>query len=107
MRATAVILALGAATAKGALPDASVAGPSSGLHFGAAANSQVEQIDYRRCWMRDGKRHCRLVHSGGGNDDNAIPAYGAGRPESYRVGTAEWYRAMERDGRLHTEGSSP
>jgi hypothetical protein len=91
----------------GALPDASVAGPSSGLHFGAAANSQVEQIDYRRCWMRDGKRHCRLVHSGGGNDDNAIPAYGAGRPESYRVGTAEWYRAMEREGRLHTEGSSP
>ena len=107
MRTTAVILALGAATAMGALPDASVAGPSSGLRLGAAANSQVELVDYRRCWMQAGKRHCRLVRSGGGSDDNAIPAYGAERPENYRVGTAEWYRAMERDGRLGTEGGSP
>ena len=66
-----------------------------------------QHIDYRRCWMRYSKRHCAWVPSGGGRDDNAIPAYGAGRPENYRVGTAEWYRAMERDGRLHTEGSAP
>ena len=85
MHTTAVIFGLGAATAIGALLDASVAGPSSGLRFGAAASSQVEQIDYRQCWMRDG-RHCRLVRSGGGSDDDSIPAYGAGGPESYRVG---------------------
>jgi hypothetical protein len=107
MRTIAVMLALGVATTMGALPNAALAGPSSGLGFSAAANSQVEHIDYRRCWMRYGKRHCAWVPSGGGRDDNAIPTYGAGRPENYRVGTAEWYRAMERDGRLHTEGSAP
>jgi hypothetical protein len=108
MRTTAAFIALGAATAMGLLPGPAIAGPSSGLHFAAATYSQVETIDYRRCWTSDGKRHCRWVRSnGGGRDDNAVPAYGAGRPENYRVGTAEWYRAMERDGRLSTEGSSP
>jgi hypothetical protein len=111
MRSIAALIAFGAATAAGLLPDAALAGPSSGLRSGAVTNSPIQQIDYRRCWTRDGKRHCRWVSSGGSNvggrDDNAIPAYGAGRPENYRVGTAEWYRAMERDGRLSTEGSSP
>jgi hypothetical protein len=70
--------------------------------------SSVEQIDYQRCWTRSGKRHCRLVRGNGGSrGDNAIPAYGANRADNHRVGTAEWYRAMERDGRLGTEGGSP
>jgi hypothetical protein len=110
MRPTAAFIAF-AATVMGLLPGNAFAGPSSGLSSGSTVtNSPVEQIDYRRCWTSDGKRHCRLVGSNGNGssrDDNAVPAYGAGRPENYRVGTAEWYRAMERDGRLSTEGSSP
>ena len=103
MRTTAVMLALGAATAMASLPDAAQAGPAV-VQQSVHANLLVEQVDYRRCWMQDGKRHCRLVRNDGSRDDNAVPAYGAGRPENYRVGSAEWYRAMERDGRLHTEG---
>jgi len=90
------------------LPGTAIAGPSLPLHPDAATISPVQQVDYRRCWTSDGKRHCRLVRSNGGTrNDNAIPTYGAGRADNYRVGTAEWYRAMERDGRLSTEGGSP
>jgi hypothetical protein len=109
MRATAAaLLAFGAATPLGLLPGPALAGATPGLHSGPVAVSQVERVDYRRCWTSDGKRHCRWVPSSSGRrDGNAVPAYGAARPESYRVGTAEWYRAMERDGRLSTEGGSP
>lgn len=55
----------------------------------------VEQVAYRRCRWAYGERHCRRV---GGN---RIYQYGAGSPDDYRVGTAEWYRAMEREGRLN------
>ena len=107
MRPTAAFFAFGAAIAT--LPGMALAGPASGLRSGAVAISPVEPIDYRRCWTSDGKRHCRWVPNttGGRRDDNAIPAYGASRAENNRVGTAEWYRAMERDGRLGTEGGSP
>ena len=106
MPTKAVLFAFGAAMAM--LPGTASAGASPGLHSGAIATSMVEQIDYRRCWTSDGKRHCRWVPSNGGRrDDNAVPAYGAGRADNYRVGSAEWYRAMEREGRLSTEGGSP
>jgi hypothetical protein len=61
--------------------------------------NQVEQIVYRRCWWQAGERHCRSVRDG-----NRIYRYGSGSPEDYRVGTSEWYRAMERDGRLNRPG---
>jgi hypothetical protein len=106
MPSKAVLFAFGAAVAL--LSGTASAGPSSALHSGAATIWPIEQIDYRRCWTSDGKRHCHWVRSNnGGRDANALPAYGAGRAENYRVGTAEWYRAMERDGRLSTEGGSP
>jgi len=60
---------------------------------------KFEQVAYRRCWWRHGERHCRWTGSG-----NRIYRYGAGSPDDYRVGTAEWYRAMERDGRLNRPG---
>jgi hypothetical protein len=109
MRATAAaLLAFGAAMPLGLSAGLSLAGAAPGLHFRLTTGSQVEPVDYRRCWTSDGKRHCRWVPSTGARkDDNAVPAYGASRPENYRVGTAEWYRAMERDGRLSTEGGSP
>lgn len=61
--------------------------------------SGVEEVAYRRCWWQYGERHCRRVRDG-----NRIYRYGAGSPEDYRVGTSEWYRAMERDGRLNRPG---
>ena len=58
--------------------------------------NQVEQVAYRRCWWADGVRHCRWTRDG-----NRMYRYGAGSPEDYRVGTSEWYRAMERDDRIN------
>jgi len=55
------------------------------------SHNQASLVDYR-CWRRNGVRHCR--------DDNWIPRYGAGSPDDYRIGTAEWYRAMQREDRL-------
>jgi hypothetical protein len=60
---------------------------------------QVEQVAYRRCWWQYGERHCRTVRAG-----NRIYRYGAASPDDYRMGTAEWYRAMEREDRLNKPG---
>jgi hypothetical protein len=57
--------------------------------------TQAEQVAYR-CWWRYGERHCRWVRGG-----SRIYRYGAGSPDDYRVGTSEWYRAMEREDRLN------
>jgi hypothetical protein len=106
MLSRAAVCALGAVVAM--LHGTALAGPSLPRDSNSVTISPVQQIDYRRCWTSDGKRHCRLVRSNGGSrNDNAIPTYGAGRADNYRMGTAEWYRAMERDGRLSTEGGSP
>ena len=59
--------------------------------------TQTEEVAYRRCWWRYGERHCRWV-------GDRIYRYGAGSPDDYRVGTSEWYRAMERDDRLNRPG---
>ena len=80
-------------TASGAV----LAAPSIPTAPGVTA--QIEQVAYRRCWWKHGERHCRWVGNG-----NGIYRYGAGSPDDYRVGTAEWYRAMERDGRLNRPG---
>jgi len=58
--------------------------------------NQVEQVAYRLCWWADGVRHCRRAYHG-----NGIYRYGAGSPEDYRVGSSQWYRAMERDDRIN------
>ena len=81
------------------------AGAMSNLSALPSASSLVDRIDYRRCWRRNGERHCRWFTTNNEKDNNLVPAYGAGSPESYRVGTAEWWRAMERDGRLSRDRS--
>jgi hypothetical protein len=80
-------------------------GAVSSLPALATASALVDRIDYRRCWRRNGERHCRWVTTNNEKDNNSVPAYGAGSPESYRVGTAEWWRAMEREGRLSRDRS--
>jgi hypothetical protein len=57
---------------------------------------QAEHVAYRHCWRQHGVRHCQWA-----GDANRIYRYGAGSPDDYRVGTAEWYRAMEREDRLN------
>jgi hypothetical protein len=74
------------------------AGPG-GMPTKPGLTEQARQIAYRRCWWHHGERHCRRV-----GDDNRIYRYGAGSPDDYRVGTAEWYRAMEREDRLNKPG---
>ena len=32
-----------------------------GVNLKAGATSSVEKVDYRRCWWRHGRRHCRWV----------------------------------------------
>jgi hypothetical protein len=82
---------------------AAVCGPAFAAPVATQANpgiqSEIQQVAYRRCWWQHGERHCRWVRNG-----NRIYRYGAGSPDDYRVGTAEWYRAMERDGRLNRPG---
>ena len=65
----------------------------------------VQQVAVR-CWWRDGVRRCRPAWSGGSprvygyyRYYEYAPSYGNPRPEAYRTGTAEWWRAMERWGR--------
>jgi hypothetical protein len=83
---------LGVATGGAALASPAIVGKPG-------ITKQVEAVAYRRCWWKYGERHCRWVDGG-----DRIYRYGAGSPDDYRVGTAEWYRAMERDGRLNRPG---
>jgi hypothetical protein len=66
------------------------------------ADPAVHQVVDKRCTSRQGGRHCR----------NALPrrtaeakqrgygyAYGAPKAEFYPMGSAEWWQAMEREGR--------
>jgi hypothetical protein len=93
VRTMAIIL--GAASGILSIPHAAQAAPGVGVQLLPTQNVLTEQIAYRRCWWAYGERHCRRV------GDNRIYQYGAGSSDDYRVGTAEWYRAMEREGRLN------
>jgi hypothetical protein len=92
VRLISISLVLSAAATIGSIPDAARASTASRIL--PADEAQARPIAYH-CWSAYGQRHCRWV---GGN---RIYRYGAGSPDEYPVGTAEWYRAMERDGRLN------
>ena len=51
-------------------------GAMDGIRSGDAA-SAVEQASYRRCWWRNGHRHCRWVDDGYGPGVNLY--FGGGR----------------------------
>ena len=64
--------------------------------------STVDQVRYRRCWMRNGERHCRWVEDGSDSNSNSYNDtrdVGSRRPEDFRFGSTEWWRAMDRQGR--------
>jgi hypothetical protein len=85
------------------------AGPigNSAIAFMAtgAESSLVERVDTRRCWQRNGERHCNWYEgsrayrdrNGGGNyyehDSNNLP-----------VGSQRWWDQMLRENRLNPGG---
>jgi uncharacterized protein YcfJ len=93
--------ALGAVLAAGfSAPDATAL---SGVSQPGYAGPAVHAVAYRRCTMRQGRRHCRNVESrrvppretqrGYGYD------YGTPKAEFYPTGSSAWWQAMEREGR--------
>lgn len=76
---------------------ASVTAPSgAALRSAAAEATNVTSVAYRRCWWRNGARHCRLVG----------PSYRGYRSSDYYVqdasklpfGSQRWWRVKEREG---------
>jgi hypothetical protein len=100
MRATTPLLSFAvlAATAVLALP--AQAAPAAATRDAVArdAVSGVEPVAYRRCWWDDGRRRCRWVEGRRGYRTYGY-GVGEGRPEDYRYGSTEWWRAMDREGR--------
>jgi hypothetical protein len=83
------LFSLGAQAAPlGATPDAAmIAG-----HDQAAPQS----VAYRRCWWRNGTRHCRWY---GSRSHRSYGYTGPTYPEAYRPGSNRWWQEMDRDER--------
>ena len=76
-------------------------GPSS-LSREARMATTVEQAAHRRCGWRDGVRVCRRsAHRPYASWDGPSYGftYGNPRADALPAGSAEWWRAMEREGR--------
>jgi hypothetical protein len=63
----------------------------------ALETSALEKVASRRCWWRNGERHCRQARHrqprAYSNQD--YPAYGRPRPEDLPTGSSAWWRAMD------------
>jgi hypothetical protein len=69
----------------------------------ARSTSAVDKVADKRCWARNGVRHCRENTERRRSNDSAQNgygySYGAPRAEFYPAGSAAWWHAMEREGR--------
>lgn len=62
--------------------------------------SAVQTIAARRCWWRNGERHCsRARHARPREYGYYYPYYGRPRPEEFRTGSTAWWRSMDEEGR--------
>ena len=61
--------------------------------------SAVEPVAARRCWWRNGERHCSRARHARPREYGYYPYYGRPRPEEFRTGTTAWWRAMDEEGR--------
>ena len=68
------------------------------------AQSKPQDVAYRRCWWRNGHRHCRWYdapYRGYGyypyRGDGYY--YGPTLPEAYPVGSSRWWQEMDREDR--------
>jgi len=87
-----------------AAPHAAALDVAAGLTITEARSvSAVDKVVDRRCWRRNGVRHCReSTERRTGNDSSQSGygySYGAPRAEFYPAGSAAWWQAMEREGR--------
>lgn len=73
-------------------------GVAGGISTAAHETSAVEQVASRRCWWRNGARHCRQARSDR-RDYGEYQPYGRARPEDLRTGSTAWWRAMDEEGR--------
>src|SRR6185295_12736849 len=101
MRMSTVLVSIAAASAAMLVGPAAQAAPAtvSAKAFAAEQTSSVEKAAYRHCWWSDGRRHCRWVDGDGPRYRSyGYRSYGygvgEGRPEDYRIGSTEWWRAM-------------
>ena len=75
----------------------------SGVSQPGYAGSSVQTVVYRRCTIRQGRRHCRNVEPRRAPPEQTERGYGYdyGTPkaEFYPTGSSAWWQAMEREGR--------
>jgi hypothetical protein len=72
-------------------------GSAGEIRAAVQETSAVEKIAARRCWWRNGERHCsRARHV---RPREYYPYYGRPRPEEFRTGSTAWWRAMDEEGR--------
>ena len=68
------------------------------------AQSKPQDVAYRRCWWRQGHRHCRW-YDAPYRGDGYYPYrgegyyYGPTLPEAYPVGSSRWWQEMDREDR--------
>jgi len=106
MRMSRPLIPIAAAAAAAVLMGsaAQAAPAASAKALAAERTSSVEKAAYRHCWWSDGRRHCRWVDGDGPRYRSyGYRSYGygvgEGRPEDYRIGSTEWWRAMDREDR--------
>lgn len=85
-------------------PHAAALNPAAGFMITEARSiSAVEKVVDRRCWWRNGVRHCRESTERRRSNDSSQNgygySYGAPRAEFYPAGSTAWWLAMEREGR--------
>jgi hypothetical protein len=61
--------------------------------------SAVETVAARRCWWRNGERHCSRARYVRPHGYGYYPSYGRPRPEEFRTGSTAWWRSMDEEGR--------
>lgn len=87
-------------------PAAALAAPSLPTALDRTQASQVEKV---ACWWRNGRRVCdgarayrvypRYGYRAYGYGPGPYYRWGRPRPEDFRTGSTEWWRAMDREGR--------
>lgn len=100
--------ALAATIAIGAMTPAADAAPfaraGSELTAGAGSAAGIDTVAYRKCWTRNGKRHCRLYRGEPAyryRDDDGYYEHDA---DKLPYGSQRWWDQMLRENRAGNPG---
>ena len=72
-------------------------GHAGDVRTAAHETSAVETVAARRCWWRNGERHCSRARARRPQEYGYY--YGRPRPEDFPTGSTAWWRAMDEEGR--------